>query len=62
MKAFRSEGAKQKGGFSCEPPPSTIRFFEDLFRRTDYSNAIPESFEIREQAHASALFPLSHPL
>jgi transcriptional regulator with XRE-family HTH domain len=54
--------AKQKGGFSFESPPSTIRFFEDLLRQTDYSNAVPESFGIHEQARASALFPLLHPL
>ena len=31
MKTFRSDGAKQKGGFSFESPPFTIRFFEVLF-------------------------------
>ena len=43
---------------------SALRYpiFEDLFRRTDYSNAVPELFVIREQARASALLPLSHPL
>jgi hypothetical protein len=62
MRTSRSDGRKQKGGFSFESPPSTIRFSEDLFRRTDYSNAIPESFGIRGQARASVLFPLSHTL
>jgi hypothetical protein len=61
-KTFPSEGEKQKGGFSFESPPSAIRFFEDLLRRTDSSNAVPESFGIREQARAPTLFPLSHPL
>ncbi len=62
MKTFPNDAKKQKGGFSFEFPPFAIRFLEDLFRRTDYSNALPESFGTHEQARASALFPLLHPL
>jgi hypothetical protein len=53
---------KAKGRFLFRVPPFAIRFFENLFRRTGYSNAIPGIIWIREQARASALFPLSHQL
>ena len=52
---YANDGKKRKGGIYFESPPFAIRFFEDLFRRTDHRNVIPESFGIREQARASAL-------
>jgi hypothetical protein len=31
MRTFRSDDAKQKGGFSCESPPFAIRFSKTCF-------------------------------